>query len=130
MANGMEGSYLLRDGRDPGTFSLSVRSKDSVKHFQIIQANQVYKFGITEFDSLDALIKHFANQPLLGGASGKSVSCNSKILGHSSSISHLTRVVHQLRLIPIRVDITDDDPLRQMLYWYQPSSFSRARCRH
>lgn len=73
MANGMEGSYLLRDGKDAGTYSLSVRSKDSVKHFQITQVDQIYKFGITEFDSLDSLIKHFANQPLLGGASGNLV---------------------------------------------------------
>lgn len=70
MANGMEGSYLLRDGKERGTYSLSVRSKDSVKHFQIAQVDNVYKFGITEFDSLDSLINHFANQPLLGGNSG------------------------------------------------------------
>ncbi|XP_039260928.1 dual adapter for phosphotyrosine and 3-phosphotyrosine and 3-phosphoinositide-like [Styela clava] len=70
MANGMEGSYLLRDGKETGSYSLSVRSKDSVKHFQITQANSAFKFGITEFESLESLIGHFANQPLLGGNSG------------------------------------------------------------
>lgn len=70
MANGMEGSYLLRDGKESGTYSLSVRSKDSVKHFQIVQDKLAFKFGITEFESLDSLIGHFANQPLLGGNSG------------------------------------------------------------
>jgi len=29
-----------------------------------------FKFGITNFESLDSLIRHFANQPLLGGTSG------------------------------------------------------------
>ena len=48
------------------------RGKESVKHFKIIKNSSGYKFGITEFDTLDGLICHFANQPLLGGSSGES----------------------------------------------------------
>ncbi|XP_076825295.1 dual adapter for phosphotyrosine and 3-phosphotyrosine and 3-phosphoinositide-like [Clavelina lepadiformis] len=70
MANGMEGSYLLRDGSDPNTYSISVRGRDSVKHFKIAKEGRIFKFGITEFNTLDSLITHFANQPLLGGNSG------------------------------------------------------------
>jgi len=70
MANGTEGSYLLRDGSEKGTYSISVRGKESVKHFKVTQEQNRFKFGITSFDSLDALITHFANQPLLGGNSG------------------------------------------------------------
>jgi len=70
MANGMEGSYLLRDGSEANTLCISVRGRDSVKHFKIAKEDQVFKFGITEFSTLDSLITHFANQPLLGGNSG------------------------------------------------------------
>ena len=70
MANGVEGSYLLRDGSDDNILCISVRLKDSVKHFKIVKDENVYKFGITEFNSLESLITHFANQPLLGGSSG------------------------------------------------------------
>ena len=70
MANGIEGSYLLRDGSEPNALCISVRGKDSVKHFRIAIEGQVFKFGITEFNTLDSLITHFANQPLLGGNSG------------------------------------------------------------
>nr|CAB3236262.1 dual adapter for phosphotyrosine and 3-phosphotyrosine and 3-phosphoinositide [Phallusia mammillata] len=70
MSNGVEGSYLLRDGSESDTYSITVRGKDSVKHFKVAKEGNVFKFGITEFESLDSLIKHFANQPLLGGNSG------------------------------------------------------------
>jgi len=70
MSNGQEGSYLIRDGSEASTYSISVRGKESVKHFKIIKNSSGYKFGITEFDTLDGLICHFANQPLLGGSSG------------------------------------------------------------
>ena len=73
MANGIEGSYLLRDGIDANTLCISVRGKDSVKHFKIAKEGEVYKFGITEFNNLESLITHFANQPLLGGNSGNLV---------------------------------------------------------
>lgn len=70
MANGMEGSYLLRNGSNPNTLCISVRGKDSVKHFKIEKTGESFKFGITEFSTLNSLIMHFANQPLLGGNSG------------------------------------------------------------
>ena len=70
MANGMEGSYLLRDGTQLNELCISVRGKDSVRHFKILKEEEVYKFGVTDFNTLDALINHFANQPLLGGVSG------------------------------------------------------------
>lgn len=70
MSNGQEGSYLIRDGSEPQTYSISVRGKESVKHFKVEKDANGYKFGITAFDNLESLIRHFANQPLLGGTSG------------------------------------------------------------
>ena len=73
MANGVEGSYLLRNGLESNILCISVRLKDSVNHFKIEKVGDIYKFGITEFNTAESLITHFANQPLLGGSSGTMV---------------------------------------------------------
>ncbi|XP_075057331.1 dual adapter for phosphotyrosine and 3-phosphotyrosine and 3-phosphoinositide [Mixophyes fleayi] len=72
LTNGQDGSYLLRNSGDSATdvYSLSVRAKDSVKHFQIHQNGTSYKFGFNEFSTVEDFIQHFANQPLIGSESG------------------------------------------------------------
>uniref|UniRef100_A0A4W3K4I4 Dual adaptor of phosphotyrosine and 3-phosphoinositides n=1 Tax=Callorhinchus milii TaxID=7868 RepID=A0A4W3K4I4_CALMI len=71
LSNGLDGSYLLRKSHDgPNLYALSVRAKDSVKHFQIERTECSIKFGFSEFRSLKDFISHFANQPLLGSETG------------------------------------------------------------
>ncbi|XP_003225800.1 dual adapter for phosphotyrosine and 3-phosphotyrosine and 3-phosphoinositide [Anolis carolinensis] len=71
LSNGSDGSYLLRKSNGKAAlFSLSVRAKDSVKHFHVEYTGYSYKFGFNEFPSLNELIKHFANQPLIGSETG------------------------------------------------------------
>ncbi|KAB0341653.1 hypothetical protein FD755_020064, partial [Muntiacus reevesi] len=67
LSNGCDGSYLLRDSNERiGLYSLSVRAKDSVKHFHVEYTGYSFKFGFNEFPSLKDFVKHFANQPLIG----------------------------------------------------------------
>ncbi|KAL4641641.1 dual adapter for phosphotyrosine and 3-phosphotyrosine and 3-phosphoinositide-like [Arapaima gigas] len=71
MSNGGSGSYLLRDSQEgPNSFALSVRAKDSVKHFQVSRRSNRYSFGFKDFHSLREFIQHFANQPLIGSETG------------------------------------------------------------
>ncbi|XP_066576716.1 dual adapter for phosphotyrosine and 3-phosphotyrosine and 3-phosphoinositide [Amia ocellicauda] len=71
MSNGTDGSYLLRKSHEgPNCYALSVRAKDSVKHFQVNRKGDAYCFGFTEFPSLREFISHFANQPLIGSETG------------------------------------------------------------
>ncbi|XP_067098994.1 dual adapter for phosphotyrosine and 3-phosphotyrosine and 3-phosphoinositide isoform X3 [Osmerus mordax] len=71
LSNGTDGSYLLRNSNEgPGCFALSVRAKDSVKHFHVTRTSNGYTFGFNEFPSLQDFVKHFANQPLLGSDTG------------------------------------------------------------
>ncbi|KAM4807732.1 dual adapter for phosphotyrosine and 3-phosphotyrosine and 3-phosphoinositide [Rhinophrynus dorsalis] len=71
LTNGKDGSYLLRNSDSKaGQYSLSVRAKDSVKHFHVIQCGSSIKFGFNEFPSIKDFIQHFANQPLIGSESG------------------------------------------------------------
>ncbi|XP_066304802.1 dual adapter for phosphotyrosine and 3-phosphotyrosine and 3-phosphoinositide-like isoform X2 [Branchiostoma lanceolatum] len=71
MANAEDGSYLLRSSATRvGEYSLSVKCKDSVKHFQIGWDGKQYQFGMGVFQSLQEFVEHFANQPLIGGESG------------------------------------------------------------
>ncbi|KAK7905046.1 hypothetical protein WMY93_017653 [Mugilogobius chulae] len=71
LKNGVDGSYLLRNSNEgPQSFALSVRAKDSVKHFHVTRRGNVYAFGFNEFASLEDFVKHFANQPLLGSDTG------------------------------------------------------------
>ena len=71
MANGKEGSYLLREStRTPGDYSLSVRCAESVKHFQIAWDGRNYTFGMGKFATLRDFADHFESQPMIGGESG------------------------------------------------------------
>ncbi|KAM6439982.1 dual adapter for phosphotyrosine and 3-phosphotyrosine and 3-phosphoinositide isoform 3-T3 [Liasis olivaceus] len=71
LSNGSDGSYLLRKSNGKtALFSLSVRAKDSVKHFHVEYTGNSYKFGFNEFLNLRDLIMHFANQPLIGSETG------------------------------------------------------------
>ncbi|MEE6460598.1 hypothetical protein FKM82_001028 [Ascaphus truei] len=71
LSNGSDGSYLLRKSDSkPSLYSLSVRAKESVKHFQVQQCGSSFKFGFNEFSSLSEFIQHFANLPLIGSESG------------------------------------------------------------
>ncbi|KAG8593152.1 hypothetical protein GDO81_000740 [Engystomops pustulosus] len=71
LTNGQDGSYLLRTSdSNANVYSLSVRAKDSVKHFQVFQCGTTVKFGFNEFLSVKDFIQHFANQPLIGSESG------------------------------------------------------------
>lgn len=71
LSNGSDGSYLLRKSHGkPDLYSLSVRAKDSVKHFHVEYTGSSYKFGFNEFSNLKEFIMHFANQPLIGSETG------------------------------------------------------------
>ncbi|XP_065489376.1 dual adapter for phosphotyrosine and 3-phosphotyrosine and 3-phosphoinositide isoform X2 [Caloenas nicobarica] len=71
LSNGQDGSYLLRKSNErEDLYSLSVRGKDSVKHFHIEHIGTSFKFGFNEFSSLKELVMHFANQPLIGSETG------------------------------------------------------------
>ncbi|KAJ8319438.1 hypothetical protein KUTeg_004529 [Tegillarca granosa] len=48
-----------------------LRCDKSVKHFNITWTGSVFKFGHGEFQSIDELIQHFANKPLIGAESGQ-----------------------------------------------------------
>lgn len=71
MANGKDGSYLLRESvTKPGEYSLSVRCANSVKNFQIGWDGHSYMFGMGKFGSLREFVEHFESKPLIGGESG------------------------------------------------------------
>ncbi|XP_051941817.1 dual adapter for phosphotyrosine and 3-phosphotyrosine and 3-phosphoinositide isoform X3 [Hippocampus zosterae] len=71
LSNGSDGTYLLRNSNEgPGCFALSVRAKDSVKHFHVTRKDNGYVFGFNTFSNLRDFINHFANQPLVGSETG------------------------------------------------------------
>ncbi|KAG2466601.1 MTP protein, partial [Polypterus senegalus] len=71
LTNGKDGSYLLRKSNEgPHSYALSVRAKDSVKHFHVTRSGSAYTFGFNEFSSLKDFVGHFANQPLIGSETG------------------------------------------------------------
>uniref|UniRef100_A0A8C4X9T9 Dual adaptor of phosphotyrosine and 3-phosphoinositides n=1 Tax=Erpetoichthys calabaricus TaxID=27687 RepID=A0A8C4X9T9_ERPCA len=71
LTNGTDGSYLLRKSHEgPDSYALSVRAKDSVKHFHVTHSGFTYTFGFNEFSSLKDFVGHFANQPLIGSETG------------------------------------------------------------
>uniref|UniRef100_A0AAY5E7Q3 Dual adapter for phosphotyrosine and 3-phosphotyrosine and 3-phosphoinositide n=1 Tax=Electrophorus electricus TaxID=8005 RepID=A0AAY5E7Q3_ELEEL len=71
LSNGVDGSFLLRNSnKGPDCFAISVRAKDSVKHFHVKRQCGKYSFGFNEFPSLQDFMSHFANQPLLGSETG------------------------------------------------------------
>lgn len=68
MANGREGSFLLRDVTEG--HCLSVRGRDAVKHFKIEQTAEGILFAHSLFDNLDQLLQMLANQVILCGQTG------------------------------------------------------------
>ncbi|XP_070544986.1 dual adapter for phosphotyrosine and 3-phosphotyrosine and 3-phosphoinositide-like [Ptychodera flava] len=73
LQNGKDGSYLLRESQsNAGEYTVSVRSKDSVKHFRLQRGigGMAYTFGMLSFDTFPELLAHFDKQPLVGGETG------------------------------------------------------------
>lgn len=48
-----------------------VRCDSSVKHYPLTWTGTNYKFGHGEFESVQDLLHHFQNKPLIGSESGK-----------------------------------------------------------
>lgn len=71
ISTGEDGSYLLRDSlSSPGEFTLSVRAKNSVKHFPVRWNGTEFSFGFGRFSTVQELIEHFESKPVIGGESG------------------------------------------------------------
>ncbi|XP_073691203.1 dual adapter for phosphotyrosine and 3-phosphotyrosine and 3-phosphoinositide [Garra rufa] len=71
LSNGVDGNFLLRNSnKGSDCFALSVRAKDSVKHFHVRRQFGKYAFGFNEFPCLQDFCSHLANQPLLGSEAG------------------------------------------------------------
>ncbi|KAI6657257.1 Dual adapter for phosphotyrosine and 3-phosphotyrosine and 3-phosphoinositide-like isoform X3 [Oopsacas minuta] len=74
LENGQVGSYLFRASTDNGCralkLALSVRCFQSVKHYEISWDGIEFKFGMGTFNSVDELLEHFSNYPVIGGDSG------------------------------------------------------------
>lgn len=72
LQNGEDGSYLIRPrgSQMGGDYSLSVRAKDSVKHYPVTFDGMQFKFGMLTFSHFDQFLQHFEDQPLLAGESG------------------------------------------------------------
>jgi len=52
------GTFIVRFSSDPGSFTITTKSKEGLSHFRIKhKAGQPYVLGTAEFDSLDAVIK-------------------------------------------------------------------------
>ncbi|XP_052685305.1 dual adapter for phosphotyrosine and 3-phosphotyrosine and 3-phosphoinositide-like isoform X1 [Crassostrea angulata] len=71
LQNGVDGTYLLRPSSKPGDYALSVRCDSSVKHYPLTWTGTNYKFGHGEFESVQDLLHHFQNKPLIGSESGQ-----------------------------------------------------------
>lgn len=71
ISTGEDGSYLLRDSTsNAGEFTLSVRAKNSVKHYPVRWDGREFHFGFGRFSSVEELRLHFASRPVIGGESG------------------------------------------------------------
>lgn len=71
MSTGEDGSYLLRDSNtNLGEFTLSVRAKNSVKHFPVRWGGSEFTFGFGKFQTVCELLEHFESKPVIGGESG------------------------------------------------------------
>ena len=77
LSNSEAGTYLLRrSSSNPGQYSISVRCKDSVKHYtlQYKEQQQCYVFGRATFESLQDVVDHFQCAPVLTSTDGNAVS--------------------------------------------------------
>ncbi|XP_065175652.1 dual adapter for phosphotyrosine and 3-phosphotyrosine and 3-phosphoinositide-like isoform X2 [Sycon ciliatum] len=71
MANGCEGSYLLRPSVNHlGHFTLSIRTSDAVQHYDVRVEGETFHFGMGTFVSLKEFADHFDQMPVVGGESG------------------------------------------------------------
>lgn len=70
MQNGNDGSFLLRPGRTTGSYALSIRGQETVKHYPVTARDSEYDIGYRTFSSLKEFVDHFHSQPLIAGKSG------------------------------------------------------------
>ncbi|XP_078344483.1 dual adapter for phosphotyrosine and 3-phosphotyrosine and 3-phosphoinositide-like [Oculina patagonica] len=71
---GCQGSYLIRPSKgNPGHYTVSVKSLDSVKHFPLVFDNKKFVFGVGEFFNVEQLVEHFQNYPIIGGETGQPI---------------------------------------------------------
>ena len=72
--NSQVGSYLFRTSTDKAAnglrLALSVRCFQSVKHYEVSWDGNEFKFGMGRFASIEELLEHFSNYPVIGGDSG------------------------------------------------------------
>ncbi|XP_058962690.1 dual adapter for phosphotyrosine and 3-phosphotyrosine and 3-phosphoinositide-like [Pocillopora verrucosa] len=74
LAYGCEGSYLLRPSKNnPGNYTVSVKSVDSVRHFPLVYDKRKFVFGVGEFFNVEQLLEHFQNFPIIAGDTGQAV---------------------------------------------------------
>ena len=52
------------------THTCNGRCQNSVKHYRVEWNGKQFCFGLGKFTTLDALIEHFDNQPMISGESG------------------------------------------------------------
>jgi len=74
MNYGMVGEFLLRDSETKmDDYSLSLRTHNEVKHFRIKSENGFYSTGHRAFNSMEELIAHYKQRPLLTTANGDKI---------------------------------------------------------
>ena len=44
-----------------------------MKHFPLTSENGKFVFGVGEFDSVEQLLEHFQNYPIIGGETGVTI---------------------------------------------------------
>lgn len=72
------GTYLIRDSASTSDcLTLSVRCKNSVKHYRVTWDGQQFVFGLCKFANVAEFQEHFRNQPMISGESGALVLLNS-----------------------------------------------------
>lgn len=70
MQNGMDGSYLMRPSSRDREMAISIRCKDSVKHYNVTWDGESYRFGLATFKTVEEFTAHFEKQPFIAGDSG------------------------------------------------------------
>lgn len=75
--NATEGMYLLRSSTtNPGSHTVSVRCRDSVKHYTLEceeRGGEVYVFGKGRFEGLQEVVDHFQCNPVLTSSDGSTI---------------------------------------------------------
>lgn len=70
MQNGDDGSYLMRPSSRENEMAISIRCKNSVKHFNVTWVGECYSFGLASFKDMQEFVAHFQKQPFIAGESG------------------------------------------------------------